>query len=62
VRIGAAPCAAVPEIAPRATGVVEAWFEEPGINDAGEDDDPNTVTNPEVAPDYLKTRRAPKAA
>jgi peroxiredoxin len=41
-------------------GVVEQWFEEPGINDAGEDDDPYTVTNPEVVLEYL--RRNAKAA
>ena len=41
-------------------GVVEQWFEEPGINDAGLDDDPYTVTNPEVILDYL--RRSKRAA
>lgn len=40
-------------------GVVEQWFEEPGINDTGIDDDPYTVTNPEVILDYL---RQPKRA
>jgi peroxiredoxin len=35
-------------------GVVEAWFEEPGINDEGADDDPYTVTDPEVVLDYLR--------
>ena len=35
-------------------GVVEQWFEEPGINDEGADDDPYTVTNPEVVLDYLR--------
>ena len=35
-------------------GVVEKWFEEPGINDEGADNDPYTVTNPEVVPDYLR--------
>jgi len=38
--------------------VVEQWLEEPGINDAGEDDDPYTVTNPEVVLDYLRQARA----
>lgn len=38
-------------------GVVGAWFEEPGINDAGDDDDPYTVTHPEVVLDYLKQTR-----
>ena len=32
-------------------GVIEQWFEEPGINDAGEDDDPYTMTTPEVVLD-----------
>lgn len=41
-------------------GVVEQWLEEPGINDAGEDDDPYTVTNPDVVLDYLQ--RGAKAA
>ena len=35
-------------------GVVEQGFEEPGINDAGQDDDPYTVTNPEVVLTYLR--------
>ena len=35
-------------------GVVEKWFEEPGINDDGLDDDPYTVTNPEVVLEYLR--------
>jgi thioredoxin-dependent peroxiredoxin len=35
-------------------GVIEKWLEEPGINDTGADDDPYTVTNPEVVLDYLK--------
>ena len=43
-------------------GVVEQWFEEPGINDEGTDDDPYTVTNPEVVLDYLKTHKRAKAA
>jgi peroxiredoxin len=38
-------------------GVVEQWFEEPGINDNGEDDDPYTVTNPEVVLGYLRDNR-----
>jgi len=39
-------------------GVIEKWLEEPGINDDGVDDDPYTVTNPEVVLDYLKQTRA----
>jgi len=39
-------------------GVVETWLEEPGINDEGLDDDPYTVTNPEVVLDYLQQARA----
>jgi peroxiredoxin len=38
-------------------GIVEKWFEEPGINDEGADEDPYTVTNPDVMIDYLKSRR-----
>lgn len=34
-------------------GVVEKWLEEPGINDHGGDEDPYTVTNPQVVLDYL---------
>ena len=41
-------------------GVIEQWFEEPGINDVGADDDPYTVTNPEHLLDYL--RKHPTAA
>ena len=35
-------------------GVVEKWFEEPGINDEGADQDPYTVTNPKVVLEYLR--------
>ena len=38
-------------------GVVEKWLEEPGINDEGADNDPYTVTNPEVVLDYLRKNR-----
>ncbi len=38
-------------------GVIEKWFEEPGINDEGADDDPYTVTNPEVVLAYLRGER-----
>ena len=35
-------------------GVIEQWFEEPGINDVGSDEDPYTVTNPEHLLAYLR--------
>jgi peroxiredoxin len=35
-------------------GVVEQWFEEPGINDAGTDQDPYGETDPARVIDYLK--------
>ena len=41
-------------------GVVEKWLEEPGINDQGADQDPYTVTHPDVILEYLKSN--PKAA
>lgn len=37
-------------------GVIERWFEEPGINDAGADEDPYTVTNPETLLSYLRAQ------
>ena len=43
-------------------GVVEQWFEEPGINDEGLDEDPYTVTNPDVVLDYLRTDGAARTA
>jgi len=36
-------------------GVVEKWFEEPGINDAGTDTDPYEQTDPETMINYLKS-------
>jgi peroxiredoxin len=39
-----------------ADGVIEAFFEEPGINDEGTDDDPYTVTRPEVMIEYLRRK------
>lgn len=45
-----------------ANGVIEKWFEEPGINDLGIDNDPYTVTNPDVLLEYLRSRRAAQAA
>ncbi len=41
-------------------GVVEQWFEEPGINDVGDDEDPYGMTDPQVVLDYL--RRSKRAA
>ena len=38
-------------------GVIEHFNEEPGINDEGSDDDPYTVTDPEVIIDYLGARK-----
>jgi thioredoxin-dependent peroxiredoxin len=34
-------------------GVIEQFFDEPGINDEGTDDDPYTVTGPETMIEYL---------
>lgn len=36
-------------------GVIEKWFEEPGINDTGADADPYEVTDPDTVIAYLKT-------
>ena len=36
-------------------GVVEKWFEEPGINDCGEDDDPYGETDPNKVLEYLES-------
>jgi peroxiredoxin len=38
-------------------GVIEKWWQEPGINDEGADDDPYTVTSADVAVDYLREQR-----
>jgi peroxiredoxin len=38
-------------------GVVEKWFEEPGINDEGADEDPYGETHPAKMLDYLKSAR-----
>lgn len=35
-------------------GRIVAWFEEPGINDVGEDDDPYAETRPEPVLDWVK--------
>jgi len=37
-------------------GVVEEWFEEPGINDQGSDDDPYLVTDPDTMIAALKAK------
>jgi peroxiredoxin len=37
-------------------GVIEAFFEEPGINDSGADDDPYGVSTPEAMIEYLRER------
>jgi thioredoxin-dependent peroxiredoxin len=39
-------------------GVIEHWLQEPGINDAGLDEDPFTVTHPDVVLDYLRQVQA----
>ena len=36
-------------------GVVEKWWQEPGINNEGTDDDPYIETTPENMVEYLKT-------
>ena len=36
-------------------GVIEKWFEEPGINDEGADQDPYETTDPDTVIAYLKT-------
>lgn len=43
-------------------GVIEKWFEEPGINDTGADDDPYGETDPERILGYLEAvrRKSPK--
>jgi peroxiredoxin len=38
-------------------GVIEKWFEEPGINDEGTDQDPYGETSPKVL-DYLQAKHA----
>mgnify|MGYP000340492638 CR=1 FL=1 len=36
-------------------GVIEKWFEEPGINDVGSDADPYETTDPDTMINYLKS-------
>lgn len=43
-------------------GRIEAWFEEPGINDVGADEDPYGETSPETMIEYLKSAKARHAA
>lgn len=38
-------------------GVVEKWWQEPGINNNGEDDDPYEQTTPENCVEYLRTKQ-----
>jgi peroxiredoxin len=45
-----------------ADGVVEKWFEEPGINDEGADEDPYGETDPERILDYLKQGKSASRA
>ena len=40
-------------------GVVEAWWEEPGINNDGEDNDPYVESTPENMIDYLTKKEKP---
>lgn len=35
-------------------GVISAWFEEPGINDTGDDEDPYTESTPDKVLEWLK--------
>ena len=37
-------------------GIITEWFEEPGINDSGSDDDPYLVTDPDTMIAALKAR------
>jgi peroxiredoxin len=38
-------------------GKIEKWFEEPGINDEGRDEDPYEVTDPDTMIAYLRSKR-----
>lgn len=38
-------------------GVIEKWWQEPGINNNGEDDDPYGETTPENCVEYLRTKQ-----
>jgi hypothetical protein len=37
-------------------GVIEKWWQEPGINNDGTDDDPYVNTTPENMVDYLESK------
>ena len=37
-------------------GVVEQWWQEPGINNDGHDDDPYEESTPKNCLDYLKSK------
>src|SRR3546814_5881300 len=39
-------------------GEITAWFEEPGINDVGADDDPYGETRPEPVLEWVKNHRS----
>lgn len=41
-------------------GTIVAWFEEPGINDTGDDDDPYGESAPEKVLEWLKAKAASK--
>jgi thioredoxin-dependent peroxiredoxin len=43
-------------------GVIEKWFEEPGINDVGADNDPYGETDPDRVVEYLTIRTAQSQA
>jgi peroxiredoxin len=43
-------------------GVIEKWFEEPGINDVGADEDPYGETSPETMLEYRRRAERGRAA
>ena len=43
-------------------GVVEAWWQEPGINNDGTDDDPYVESTPEKMIHYLLTKQTTTTA
>ena len=43
-------------------GVVSAWFEEPGINDSGVDNDPYVESTPEKLLNWLDENEAERKA
>ena len=47
-------CFGYPDEAVIKDGVVEKWWQEPGINNDGEDDDPYVESTPEKCLEYLK--------